>query len=306
MPREERICECRQWTDGTAQYGGDFHGYFVPERWELEYPSLDHPGKEWSFYLTGRCQYCRRIMKYRLILPPADTCNDLLSEIYSMLTRARPFGGVDLNASTYSRTVIDRARWYQQQDDLTPEQRGSLFISLFRDSDRLQVRQCLERERPELPYTHPKRDRKSELFNAILDRARAAGDLIGIDQILDYCLPNKEEPESPDRDQYLTDYRFNIIPHLQFGSCEGIYLDLLLEGSFDATDRTRLPIGTIKTLGEDQEACELMGRLCGLLMFHGNAYVNDNLHRYTPLKELEREYARILEKRKYNEGGSTT
>ncbi len=125
-----------------------------------------------------------------------------------------------LDASTYSRTVLDRARWYQQQDDLTPEQRASLFVSLFRDSDRLQVRQWLEREQPEFPYTHPKRDRKSELFNAILDRARAAGDLIGIDPILDYCLPNKEEPESPDRDQYLTDYRFNILPHLQFG-CEG-------------------------------------------------------------------------------------
>ena len=49
-----------------------------------------------------------------------------------------------------------------------------------------------------------------------------------------------------------------------------------------------------------------MGRLCGLLMFHGNAYVNENIHRYTPLEELEREYARILEKRKHNEGGSTT
>lgn len=306
MPHEERGCGCQQRTDGTVQYGGDFHGYFVPERWELEYPSLDHPGKEWSFYLTGHCQYCRRAMKYRLILQLAGTWKDLLSEIYSMLIRARPFGGVDFDASTYSRTVLDRARWYQQQDDLTPEQRASLFVSLFRDSDRLQVRRWLERERPELPYTHPKRDRKSELFNAILDRARVAGDLIDIDQILDYCLPNKEEPESPDRDQYLTDYRFNIIPHLQFGSCEGIYLDLLLEGSFDATDRTRLPIGTIKTLGEDQEACELMGRLCGLLMFHGNAYVNDNLHRYTPLKELEREYARILEKRKHHEGGSTT
>lgn len=32
----------------------------------------------------------------------------------------------------------------------------------------------------------------------------------------------------------------------------------------------------------------------------------DNLRRYTPLKELEREYARILEKRKHHEGGSTT
>ena len=67
-----------------------------------------------------------------------------------------------------------------------------------------------------------------------------------------------------------------------------------------------MPIGTIKTLRQDQEACELMGRLCGLIMFHGQAYVNENIHRYTPQKELEREYARILEKRKYNEGGSTT
>ena len=92
MPREDRICECRQWPYGTVQYGGDFHGHFVPERWELEYPSLDHPGKEWSFYLTGHCQYCRRAMKYRLILPLAGTWKDLLSEIYSMLIRARPAG----------------------------------------------------------------------------------------------------------------------------------------------------------------------------------------------------------------------
>ena len=90
-------------------------------------------------------------MKYRLILQLAGTWKDLLSEIYSMLIRARPFGGVDFDASTYSRTVLDRARWYQQQDDLTPEQRASLFVSLFRDSDRLQVRQWLEREQPELP-----------------------------------------------------------------------------------------------------------------------------------------------------------
>lgn len=168
---------------------------------------------------------------------------------------------------------------------------------------------CSRRSAPEkqmLDYTHPKRDRKSELFEAILNRARAAGDLADIDPILDYCLPNKEEPEPPERDQYLTDYRFNILPILQFGSCEGIYLDLLLEGSFDATDRTRLHIGTIKTLGENQKACEMMGRLCGLLMFHGSAYVNENIHRYTPQEELEREYARMLENHEQNKGGSTT
>lgn len=305
MPHEEKRCECWQMTDGAAQYGGNYHSCFVPERWGLEYPSLDHPGKDWDLYLQGRCQYCRRPMRCPLNLQAADNLPDMLSQIYSLLTRARPFGGADLEASTYYKTVADRARWYQRQDDLTPKQRACLFLGLFRHSDRPQVRRWLEREQPEQPYTHPKRDRKSGLFTAILDRARTAGDLSDIDPILDYCLPNRQEPEWPDRDQYLTDYRFNIVPSLQFGGCEGIYLDLLLEGSFDATDRTRLPIGTIKTLREDQEACELMGRLCGLLMYHGNVYINDNIHRYTPQEELEREYERMLEKQKCNEGGTS-
>lgn len=305
MLHDEKCCECRQMTDGTAQYVCNYHDCFVPERWGLEYPSLDHPGKDWNFYLLGRCQYCRRPMRYPLFLSVSANWSDMLSQIYSLLTRARPFGGANLSASTYSRKVTDRACWYQRQDDLTPEQRGELFLSLFRDSDRLQVRQWLEREQPEPPYTHPKRDRKSDLFAAILDRTRTAGDLTDIEPILDYCLPNKQEPESPDRNQYLTDYRFNILPSLQFG-CEGVYLDLILEGSFDAMERTRLSIGTIKTLRQDQEACELMGRLCGLLMFHGHAYVNDNIHRYTPLEELEREYTRMLENHEQNKGGSTT
>lgn len=305
MLHNEKCCECQQMTDGTAQYVRNYHDCFVPERWGLEYPSLDHPGREWSFYLLGHCQYCRQPMHYSLFLSATPNWTDTISQIYFLLIRARPFGGADLDASTYNRNVSDRARWYQRQDDLTPEQRGELFLSLFRDNDRLQVRQWLEREQPEPPYTHPKRDRKSDLFAAILDKARTAGDLTDIEPILDYCLPNKQEPESPDRDQYLTDYRFNILPSLQFG-CEGTYLDLLLDGIFDATDRARLHIGTIKTLRQDQEACELMGRLCGLLMFHGHAYANDNIHRYTPLKELEREYDRMLEKQKHNEGGSTT
>jgi len=154
------------------------------------------------------------------------------------------------------------------------------------------------------PYTHPKRDRKSVLFTATLDRVRASGYMTEIEPILDYCLPNPLEPEAPDRDQYLTDYRFNIIPSLQFGG-EGIYIDLLLEGSFDATERTRLHLGTIKTLRQDQKACELMGKLCGLLMFHGSAHVNENIHRYTPKRELEQEYERMLKKQKNKEGEST-
>lgn len=64
MLHDEKCCECRQMTDGTAQYVCNYHSCFVPERWGLEYPSLDHPGKAWNFYLLGRCQYCRRSMRY--------------------------------------------------------------------------------------------------------------------------------------------------------------------------------------------------------------------------------------------------
>jgi len=304
MPHDEKPCICQREADGPAQYDSICRECFVPEKWELQYPALDSSGKEWKFYLLGNCQRCRRAMRYPFILSPFDNWPGMLSQIYLMLTRARPFDWVDHDASTYSNHVINRARWYQQQDDLTQEQRNEQFLRLFRDSDQRRVRRWLEREHPEEPYTHPKRDRKSVLFTATLDRVRASGYMTEIEPILDYCLPNPQEPEAPDRDQYLTDYRFNIIPSLQFGG-EGIYIDLLLEGSFDATERTRLHLGTIKTLRQDQKACELMGKLCGLLMFHGSAHVNENIHRYTPKRELEQEYERMLKKQNNKEGEST-
>ena len=37
-------------------------------------------------------------------------------------------------------------------------------------------------------------------------------------------------------------------------------------------------------------AC-LMGQLCGILMYHTTRYVNENLHRYTPKRELEPSFA---------------
>lgn len=144
-------------------------------------------------------------------------------------------------------------------------------------------------------YITPRRDRKSELFAAILSRARENGGIAEIETILDYYLPNDSEPEYPERDTYITDYHFDFVPRIQFG-CEGIYVDMLLKGSFDTTEKTKMQIGTFKTLRQDQEACALMGKLCGLLMFHGTAYVNENIHRYTPKVQLEQEYEHLAER----------
>lgn len=85
-------------------------------------------------------------------------------------------------------------------------------------------------------YINPRRDRKSELFAAVLSRAKADNGIADIEGILDYYLPNGTEPELPDRDPYLTDYHFDFAPCIQFG-CEGVYVDLILEGSFDASEK---------------------------------------------------------------------
>lgn len=144
-------------------------------------------------------------------------------------------------------------------------------------------------------YIHPKRDRRSDLFFAILDRMRKDGCMEVVEPILDYHLPKKEEPYEVREDTELTDCHFNLFSRIDFGGCEGIFVDLCLEGSFDASERRTIEIGTFKTLGEDLAACRLMGELCGMLIYHGTEYVNENIHRYTPQAQLEAEYQRYLE-----------
>ena len=55
-------------------------------------------------------------------------------------------------------------------------------------------------------------------------------------------------------------------------------------------------MGTLKTLKWDLESAKIMGELCGALMYHASQYVNREIHRYTPQKELEAEHRRQLEK----------
>lgn len=139
----------------------------------------------------------------------------------------------------------------------------------------------------------PQRDRKSDLFHAILDRARADGSLCRIEPILEYILPNAEEPLDTEQDCYLTNYRFDIYPSMMFG-CEGIFVELCLIGEFDGSGkRQTTSLGIFKTLRQDLDACRLMGELCGVLMYHGRSYVNDNIQRYTPDSQLNRNAAAV-------------
>ena len=80
---------------------------------------------------------------------------------------------------------------------------------------------------------------------------------------------------------------------VNYGGSEGIYIDCYLRGKFDESGRSVLHVGTLKTLRRDLEALQIMGELCGTLTFYVDRYVNQNLHRYTPKDQLEREYERM-------------
>ena len=214
----------------------------------------------------------------------------LLERIYREMEHYRPFEH-RRSDGTYNRSLLGRAAWYMEQDDLTLGEKNAQFLKLFHEEDQRAVEDWICRNRAEEPYTVPRRDRKSTLLYAVLDRARANGDLREIEPIWDYYLPNKNEPLSPDKDSYLTNYAFSAVSTIDFG-CEGIYVELFLEGQFDESGNDRCSIGTFKTLRDDAEACRLMGQLCGVLMYHTAKYVNENLHRYTPKRELEAELHR--------------
>lgn len=181
--------------------------------------------------------------------------------------------------------------WYMEQDDLTLSAKNAQFLKLFHAEDQGVVEDWISRCHAEEPYTAPRRDRKSALLYAVLERARACGDLREIEPILDYYLPTEQEPMASDLDSYLTNYQFSAVANISYG-CEGIFVDLVIEGDFDDSGANRCVIGTFKTLRQDSDAGRLMGQLCGVLMYHTTRYVNENLHRYTPKRELEAELRR--------------
>lgn len=235
----------------------DNYDYFTPDRWVY---------RDSHLILEGNCYLCKRPLSSSVPAPDNHT-------LYRCLRLYRPY---------YKRCE----KWYKDQDDLTLEQRNALFISLFPHDQQEAARQWVYTHHGAEPYTKPHRDRKSTLFKAIIDSAGL--DLDSINQILDYTLANDRN------DSFLTDYRFDISPRISFGGSEGIYVDLCLEGSYDDSDSTLSHLGTFKTLRTDLDACRLMGELCGILMYYGTKYVNSNIHRYTPEKELEKELLRKL------------
>lgn len=120
-----------------------------------------------------------------------------------------------------------------------------------------------------------------ELFERVMERARENGDLARFDTIGDYSLADSLEQGK------LCSYEFDLMPVVNFGGSEGIYIDCTIRGKFDESGRNAIHIGTLKTLETNLEACKTMGELCGALLYHESEYVNENLYLFDSTESIE-------------------
>jgi len=100
-------------------------------------------------------------------------------------------------------------------------------------------------------------------------------------------------------DTEISSYDFDLCTNLRFGSNEGIYLEITMQGKWNENQNkesstgkspaypTIKSIGLYKTLSDDIEAMKNMGALGGAIIYHGYEYINQNLDIFTPKKELE-------------------
>lgn len=88
------------------------------------------------------------------------------------------------------------------------------------------------------------------------------------EEILDYTIPAWETVE-------ITSYDWCIWNSLNFGNCEGIYLDIGAEVS--SPEHRIIRLGTFKTLQTSLSAMQEMGRLLADIVYVTNDFVNSNL-----------------------------
>lgn len=128
-------------------------------------------------------------------------------------------------------------------------------------------------------------DQASRLFEAVVHRAKLAGDFDSAEPILDYCRPcilaTRGEPKME-----LNTSEFDFLPCLTFGSDGNLYLNCYLT-RFNGVGYNSVRIGTLRTLNTDMDTCKIMGELCGALTFHARQHLDEQQrHRVASLTAI--------------------
>lgn len=275
-------CKCSHHMAGMPDAAANFYrSHFIPRGWELIYSELSECG---AVHLVGYCKDCYGDLEEMIPLPEGLTGDDLLKGIYDTMQTAHPYDKFDKQIGYYG-DCKERSEFYRIRDKRSQIVRSRKFLKLFHDYDREAARLWLEKNFPPQTLAEVLRDTGGSLFCSAIRLARENGDFDKADAILDYILPSAHETGMKEKIE-LTAYEFNFESTLSYGS-EGIYMDCYLTGKFDESGRFVLHVGTLKTLERSLEAAKIMGELCGTLMHYVSQYVNQNIHRYTPEKELE-------------------
>ena len=283
-------CHCCRHLAGRPDAAANFYrDHFIPKGWALHYSRLSECR---GVFLTGRCEICYDNLEELIPIPEGLTGDALFQAIYDTMRTAHPYDKRN-DALVYYGACKGRSEFYKWRDKQPQFRRNKEFLDLFNDWDRESARLWLEKNFPPQKHTEVFRDTGGSLFSSVIRMAKANGDFDKAGVILDYHLPCEHE-SGTNEGVKLTAYEFDFVPILNYGS-EGIYIDCYLKGKFDESRRSSLHIGTLKTLERDLESEKIMGELCGILHHYESRYVNENLRRYTPDKQLEAEYQRQLE-----------
>ena len=117
---EHRNCTCPASKSGSFQIATDHYSRnFIPTGWKLEYTSLEQHEPQRFLYMTGWCLRCGgQDLQSGISIPDELSGDALLERIYREMEHYRPFEH-RRSDGTYNRSLLGRAAWYMEQDDLT-------------------------------------------------------------------------------------------------------------------------------------------------------------------------------------------
>lgn len=145
-----------------------------------------------------------------------------------------------------------------------------------------------------------KRDTSHILMENVLSLVKESGNYKKAEQIIEYYN------SSPAKAVALSNYEFDFISEIRFGSNEGIYLDCWLEGTLSDTQISkseRILCGVFKSLNTDLESVQTLAELGGSLTYYAKKYVNKELKRFYPASEiLFDEYKELIKQDKESDG----
>ena len=219
-----------------------------------------------------------------------DTPNEALNEALANCLPSKLEGGIqELSLLAYILGKTDEGDLARIVDTL-PDSPASVYEVLKGVYSPYDVNHFTEQHKRRLNRDiDNQRMTGGQLFERFMECARENDDAARFDEMCDYVLPEDMEKGK------LCSYEFDMLPIVNFGCSEGIYIDCSLRGKFDESGRNSLHIGTLKTLRTDLDACKIMGELCGALMYHENSFVGENLYLFDSTEAIERMLTKPLQ-----------